>query len=83
MIAFYDGQTYKLVATVELVDGELKIDGDEPFIYGLMGETSPEDFVANPSRYNNGYIRVYTVKEGKTAPKELKVIEKQVPGYQV
>lgn len=83
MIAFYDGLTNKLFATVELVDGKLKIVGDEKSIKDLQGVVSDEDFVANFKQYDNGYIKARKVKEGRTAPEELKIVQKQMPGNQV
>jgi hypothetical protein len=83
MIAFYDGLTNKLFATVELVDGKLNIVGDEVIIKSLQGAQSDEDFVNNYGQYNNGYIRVFKVKAGRTAPKQLDIVQRRMPGNQV
>jgi hypothetical protein len=82
MLAFYD-QNYKLVATADIVDGELVSTVGEDYIKRLSGKMSPEQFIEKFKDFNNGYTRVLTFAEGETPDAELIVHKKQFPDYKV
>jgi hypothetical protein len=80
MIAFYDGVSAELIATVDLDGDKLTISGSEQRIAGLQGDLSADEFMlrAEQGRFSNGYIRTYKVKDGQTPPEKLTPVVRQV-----